>query len=261
MDRGTSRAGETLRVEHIRVARRRYDPHMDGYIVLGAVKYSRSPVRHVVAWQSRHAGTAVDCRFYENPDSARRQFNRAAKKGCEHSLLQKDWQKKKLHDWENRFLMPHSRRINEQDALRMIRRFCRDYSLPVPQLTWKKKEGYSVFDNDTNELIFGHRDNISLLHELAHDLHKSRLREKADDDDDDYDTPMHPPGFVWCAIELYHRYAGLGLDYMVVSAHSHGLLGDMKEDQFLDSKSGVSKAKRSHEKKERRIEATAEIRI
>ena len=81
------------------------------------------------------------------------------------------------------------------------------------------------------QIKFGHRDNISLLHELAHAIHDHKAAAGAD----------HNPTFVWIAIELYHRYAGFDLAYLVATAHQAGLLGDIERQKVLNEKGYTKK--------------------
>ena len=70
-----------------------------------------------------------------------------------------------------------------------------------------------------------HRDLITLLHEIGHAIQS--------EDDMENKGPNHSPAFARILLELYNRYAGFKLDYLLVSANSYNLLGDLKSNQSL----------------------------
>ncbi len=220
-----------LKKKDLTVLAQHYDSHADSYLVLGKRKNrTKSLKRYVVAWRSRHRDQFAVCHYFTDSHSAEQYFNDVVydEDRPDHPLLQKDWQKKAVYDWEQKTLIPHSRKINEKQARVLLQKVSRECGMKSPRLVWDKPAEGSSYDIDDHVIHFGHRDNISLLHEMAHVLYKHDL------DESETDIPTtHSPGFVWTAIELYHRYAGINLNYLIIMAAQQNILGDMSEHQII----------------------------
>jgi hypothetical protein len=134
-----------------------------------------------------------------------------------------DWQQEALYTWEGDFCYPHMRRVNETQARSLIDAIARDYRIKPPKLVMMPRTDSSAYTGDDHVIHFGHRDHIGLLHEMAHALCKKFIGES--------DAAPHSPLFVWKVIELYHRYGGLNLNYMVLSAMQRRLTGDSTASQ------------------------------
>ena len=216
---------KSVKVKAMDVSARFYDAQADAYLVVGRIPASKKS--YAVGWHSRHCDTLVEPALFAIKKEAQRAFNRAAAHPDEkpdHDSFVKDWQEDGVNQWEETLLMPGTRKITQADARALLRRVSRDYGMPPPRLVWKKPGGASEYDPDLHEIPFSHRDNISLLHEMAHAIDEHAAASDAL-------RPNHGPAFVWIAIELYHRYAGMNLNFMIVSAAQHHLLGDIHENQ------------------------------
>ncbi len=229
-----------LFADDIAVVKRHYDAQSDAYLVMGT--HQRPDLKkpfNVVAWHSRHNKKLIDIKTFDSQTGARAHFSAAltAPEAPEHPLLDRDWQKDRLYKWENSFLNDSSARINKKEALALIRRVCKDYNISEPELEWcAAKKGGAAYVIDEHKIYFSDRDAVSLLHELAHAIDAVRHDKEPDS------GAEHAPAFVWLAIELYNRYAGIRMDYMIVSANNAGLLGDLQENQMLFSTAAMDRA-------------------
>ena len=217
----------TMKVKDLVVRSKHYDPHLDAYLIVGKRKREAKTLKnHVVAWVSRHNEQLSESKYFLDSRSATRYFNKTKNETHypETPSLTKDWQKQRVYNWENKSLIPHALKINEKEAKSLIRKVSRDFSIRQPKLKMEKVTWNAEYDSSTNTIHFGSRDNITLLHELAHAIH---IKET-----DDEPLADHSPGFVWTAIELYNKYAGINLSYLLLTAEKSGLLGDMKESQM-----------------------------
>lgn len=201
-----------------------YYPDFDAFLIRayrpGTVK--RLP-RAIVGWMQRtNPENLIETRSFPDIPAAMKAFAATQSSGefPESFMDLQDLQVKKVYDWEDRLLMPSfDHEITDQKSgQRILRKIARARNIPCPKLIWADESNDSDYDSDTNQIKFGHRSLIPLLHEMAHAIHSKKL--------DDNDGEMHhSPGFVWHAIDLYHSYAGIDLDYLVATASKAGIIG------------------------------------
>ncbi len=204
-----------------------FHTHADACLVRGILRDEVArprAARHVVGWIARAAPqTLLAPRRCLDAASAIRVFQETLETDDVPPALvrARDWQKKRVYDWENELLVPQAEPVEGVKTARAIlRQVARDLAIPCPKLVWREPGGEdSEYDDDCHEISFGHREKISLLHEMAHAVHAVRTGERL--------GPHHSPGFVWIAIELYHRYADVDLWFLVQSAAHRDLLGDI----------------------------------
>lgn len=209
---------EQITTKDITPLARHFNMYADSYLVLGRRAGRRG---YVVAWQSRHSDKIEEYYKFPRKKDARDIFNDMCRKNelpCESPVCDKDWQKQTLYDWEDEYLIPHSTAITEDCARKLIRKISREQGIRAPNLIWGDHINHSKYNENDHAIEFGHRDLISLLHEMAHALNIHRNGGEP--------SPHHAPSFVWAEIELCHRYAELDLPYMVMSAQKYSLLGD-----------------------------------
>jgi hypothetical protein len=129
-----------------------------------------------------------------------------------------DKQKKRVYEWEEKCVAGAEDPVfkDEDEAKKLVRKIARKYNIPRPSLKWAD-HGRSMYEDDKNRIIFGHRTLQSLLHEMAHAVHFHRNGED--------NAQHHGPAFVWIAIDLYNRYGGHDLGYLVQSAANFDVLG------------------------------------
>jgi hypothetical protein len=220
-----------MKQSDLKILKRQFDQASDSYVVLGKRRRSGTVRPYILSWRTRQDEELRDCRSFKYLERATAAFNKEASNGNSslHSAFYKDPQQKKLYDWENECLDIGTYMISQKHARLMIEIICDDYNIDPPKLRWKKKQDfYSEYDSDEHIITLGQHDMVTLLHELAHVIDAARS-------DDDI-KPNHGPGFVWSAIELYHRYAGYNLNYLVTSAFKAGLLGDLHAPQLIRDK-------------------------
>jgi hypothetical protein len=210
----------------------RFTPDTDSYFVRGRIPGRGSPRPFFTGWISRHRPERIySLRRFMDRGSARLAYekNCAEQKLSGHRSLTRDWQQQRVYEWEGLFVYPLGEKIDEKQARAMIARICRAEGIPRPKLFWEKHTDNSWVFPDDNELHFGHRDTVGLLHELAHLVHEGRR-------DPEQPLAVHGPTFVWTAIELYHRHGGIDLSYLIRSAAKSGLLGDVAEFKMPEDK-------------------------
>lgn len=211
-----------MKVKDLRILARHFDPHIDGYVVLGRRKDDGAMRRYVVAWHSRHQNNRIISRkSFHDIRVARQHFGEATTctgASSHHTGFQQDWQDRKVYRWEEDCLEHRATPITKRQAQELIRAVSADYGIPAPALLWRKNEThYSDFCAAKNKIRFGHRTDLALLHEMAHAVNEYYHASGA----------FHGPLFVWTAIKIYHRYLGLGMGYLASTARRYGLLGDM----------------------------------
>lgn len=198
------------------VLKRHFNPHADAYLVLGRLP---EPDGHFFAWESRHKKGFVDGVCFDTENEARKYFESMVRdpRYSDHPRIEKDWQADAVYEWEDESLAAFSQDLDEAGLKELTRRIARDYKIPPEDLVWGE------WDEESGEAIDrgDSTDNISFLHEMAHHIQDYR---------EDGDIPaLHAPGFVVCAIELYHRYAGIDSDFLIRSAAAKNILGDADE--------------------------------
>jgi hypothetical protein len=231
----TGIAHTDMNVKDIIISNRHYDQFADGYLVAGKLKKSalkktqskKKLGKYVVAWHSRHNEKLVKPKYYMDKETAEKAFLEDASddlypyKGA----LKKDWQADDYYKWQYKFIWPHRKGITKKSATELIKQASNDYNITAPKFKMSKAQNLSKYDYKNNEIIMGHRDNIFLLHELAHAICDQKFGSKH--------GSSHGPAFVWTAIELFNRYADINTQYMIATAAKDGLLGDINENQLL----------------------------
>lgn len=214
----------------VTVARRHYNPCPDAYLCLGRLNASPSIGDFVVGWHSRSKLLGNHLREphrFLDEASAARHFLRVIREGelPASPTLYRDWQKQAVYKWEQTFCEPHGVRLDKAQGEAIIRKVSRDYGIAPPKLVMRPENSHSEFNSDSNQIAFGHRDSITLLHELGHavtaPLHEGN------------DMAYHGPIFVWKAIELYHRYANIELNHLIISATQRDIIGDLRCPQIV----------------------------
>lgn len=205
-----------------------YYPDFDVFLIRGDRPGTgkRLP-RSIVGWMQRtNPDKLIETKSFPDIASAMKAFRdiELSRHFPESFMDMKDRQVRKVYDWEDRILSPdYDREIKDpQNTKKLLQRISREMGIRCPKLVWAENRSHSEYDEDSNVIVFGHRSLMPLLHEMAHAIHKQKLEEE------DNDNPIHhSPGFVWHAIDLYHRYGGIELDYLVQSAASAGILGPL----------------------------------
>ncbi|AGH99137.1 hypothetical protein [Micavibrio aeruginosavorus] len=216
-----------MKVKDLHILDRHYCVHADAYLVIGTAKNARRLPGTITGWHARGDETLYYKRHFLDADSAHIHFDAEMvdTDAIIDNIFSVDRQQQAVYDWEDRVIVPHGRIITAKDARAMIARVADDNDMPRPKLVWEEHTNHSEYDECDNRVHFGHRDSISLLHELAHALyHERRDGEKFAD---------HSPGFVWTAIELYHRYAGVDLQLLITSAMQADIIGDLKSIRHI----------------------------
>lgn len=198
------------------ILHKHFDPQMDAWLLLGKFKTGKG---YAVAWESRHRPGLVDCETFDSKTDAEWRFDEivATAERSEDPIFEKDFQKQAVYDWEDEDIMPLAQKISEKAARALLRRAAQDYGVPVPSLEWENFTNHSEYDDGT--IWFGARDNISLLHEMAHHIQEQH-------DGEDNGLAPHASAFVRMAMELYHRYAGINETLLKQTAARRDILGD-----------------------------------
>lgn len=198
------------------ILHKHFNPEMDAWLLLGKLKNGNG---YAVAWESRHRPGLIDCETFDSKTEAEWRFDEivATAEQSENPVFENDFQKQSVYDWEDEDLMPQAKKIDEREARALLRRAAQDYGVPVPSLEWETHTNHSEYEDGT--IWFGARDNISLLHEMAHYIQEQH-------DGDDSGLAPHAPAFITLAIALYHRYAGIDRRFLNDSAAQRDLLGE-----------------------------------
>ena len=223
-----------IKVKTIDILKRHYCVHTDAYLVMGQRHSTPKCAPYIVGWiprapaaKTNMGNEILSSHHFMDIDSAQITFNTEM---TDHELLMgaaftNDHQQYAVYEWENNILIPAAEPIKRNNAAALVEQISNDYKMPVPKLIWAAHTNHSEYDECDHWIRFGHREKISLLHEMAHALYHERR------DGDTYAN--HCPGFVWTAIELYHRYAGVDLHLLVSSAMDKKLLGDVNASQYI----------------------------
>ena len=210
------------RVNDIKIVERVYDPNMDLYAVFGKVK-GPSPAPYVLGWQKRGKKKLHERVHFADWSLAKEQFMQAAYGATLPSdpKFYMDDQAEAAYIWEHVNVEPYQKEIKRKEARELVKQVSADYGIKPPTFHWLTECSESKYFPEKHIIEFGHRDNISLLHELAHAIldEKNKALDK--------DSIAHGPQFIWTAIELYHHYADINLQSLITSAHQNGILGDL----------------------------------
>lgn len=229
-----------MKRSHLKIIDEFYNPITETSLVLafnkcakarGASRKSRS---YLVGLSHRSKEKDVDeCTYFPSLKKARHYFHDVANEDFAHKKISKDFQQDALYKWEDEFVVPYCRPIkSKKQAEKIVAHVCAEEGLSTPPtLVWKKECNSSWYMRESNEILFGHRDEGSLLHELAHALIDNTGTDDRGVHDCEYDH--HGAGFAWKAIELYTRYAGFNTHYLVSSAQARNLLGPLDQNMCL----------------------------
>ena len=218
-----------MKISDVRIKQRSYEMTRDGYAFYGERLDNKTIGKYIAGWYAKSTGNIIERKTFMDRAAARRHFLDELGKPDrpEHDDFERDIQKRQLYDWEHKFIDPFAFEITRAQAEHIIDVVCADYHVEPPPLHWVESEDgmyRSHYDQQDHEIHMGHRDNITLLHELAHAIDKTN----------NHDTPHHGPAFVWIAIELYNHYARISLPYMMKSASNKGILGDVRAPTLLN---------------------------
>ncbi len=231
----------THKVRDVSVLKRHFNPHADGYLVL-----ARRGDGYLTGWISRHHQQKIrDVESFASRRAATQAFSRAILREDmpEDPVFEKDWQQRRLYDWENDFVCPYKKTLTRAQAKSLAAKVAQDYDIETPRIVFKERNGHSEYDSDEHTVYYGDRDNITLLHELAHAVY-----DKTNEGESLF-AAHHSPAFVWMAIELYHHYSGLDLQYLVLTAAQRGLVGDFAENRLVTPAALSHSGPKSHAQK------------
>lgn len=212
-------------VNNIEIDEKIYDPGMDLYIVFAhSVKKCAEPYH--IFWQYRENHKITMQGSYKDVLDAREHFNAVVKSEIEPNIEYRDPYVKNVYAWEDNDLTDYFRPLNKKEVKELIQKVSEDYKFDPPSIKHTKTGNY--YYHETNHIELKDMNNITLLHELSHALtqHQSEQTERPYID--------HSPQFVWNAIELYHQYADINLQYLVTTAAQHNILGDTQAKQIWD---------------------------
>jgi hypothetical protein len=219
-----------------------YNPHANGYMVTGKLKDSASEKPYILGWRTRKGQTLIEPQTYKSKGWLTRSFQKAISQDQwpDNEIFRRDTHQQRLYDWENACLVPQTIRVSEKKAREVIKRVCSDYNIERTMLRWRPdNEGKpSLYDPSEHSIEFRHRDLVSLLHELGHAIHE----ENGENDK----GPHHSPAFTRILLELYNRYAGFNIDYLVITAQKFDLLGDTKSNQIISDPASPRRLLYSH---------------
>ena len=97
----------------VEILKRHFDPHADAWLLLGRVNNTSD---YFVAWQSRHNDALVDGRRFDKAPEAQQHFEYMVESDerSEHPYIEKDWQQDTVYAWEEEFIFPLSRTLDDQ---------------------------------------------------------------------------------------------------------------------------------------------------
>ncbi|MDB5490771.1 MAG: hypothetical protein JWO78_620 [Micavibrio sp.] len=208
-----------------------YYPDVDAFLIRGfRPGLGQNLPRAIVGWlrRSNPAGLIDAQSFFDIPSSMR-SYKAIQESGDfpEELFAAKDLQQRSVYAWEDKMLIPDfdAPIATLATAQKIARKVSRDLDIPCPKIIWvdtaDENEDGSTYDSDSHTIEFRHRSLLALLHELAHAVHSKKTH-------DENNQVHHSPGFVWQAINLYNRYAGIDLDYLVQSAAIAEILGPVR---------------------------------
>jgi hypothetical protein len=223
-----------MKVNNITIIKKIYDPHADGYLVLGKNKKNKSLKKYVVGWVSRHKPDSLKehyegtNKFFQDLHSAQTAFDTIiqSEQQSDHHLFTKDWQKNRVYKWEDTYILPYAKNLSKKDIKELIKKVAKDYKIKTPKIEWLKSNDNSYYDEDDHLVSLGARDDVTALHEMAHAVHEHMH-------DRDI-VANHPPAFVWKLIELYNKYLELDMKYLITSAHHSDIIGDINVEEIID---------------------------
>lgn len=214
-------------LDDIEIKDRVYDANYDLYVVFG-IAHSAKIRPYVVAWQSRENPNLVEIEQYEKEDLAQSCFNKAACGEIRPTKpnFTKDHHRLSVYKWENIYIEPYSREMNEIDIAALIHKASKAYNIPIPSFEIDSDAELSTYSDEDHHIILRDADTMTTLHEMAHAIHAQG---------DHYENAdiAHAPQFTWILIDLYHRYMDISIQHLVISAVQSNLLGDLSAKQML----------------------------
>lgn len=217
------------KLKDITVLREIYDPHLDGYLVAGKLKFRASETKnpYIVAWRSRLEQRLVYKTFLPTKGALSKYFSHIDMNDDypDMGLFKMARLQERVYKWEAAHVLPYTEKITHRQAHDIVRQVATNYGIEKPTLKWLPEGTISSYAEGFNRIKFSHRDKIRLLHEMAHAIHCN--------DPEHEKGALHSPAFTRIAIELYHRYAGIDLPHLLVTANQYGILGDMQAPQNL----------------------------
>lgn len=217
-----------MKVNDVDVLHKQFHPHADAYVIIGKVKNKKTLKKYVVGWVSRHADTRIlKPHYFPDDNSAIEHFIESAEYEDipNRKKITKDWQQDDVYDWLSHDLDQYEKKMTKKDMVALIKKVSKDYGIKAPTLRWIKKQNYSYYEDDMHRISMGHRENLTLLHEMAHAIHSLIIGEGLGF------VPHHSPAFTWINIELYNRYADIPLNHLIATAKQRNILGDLDEKQ------------------------------
>lgn len=221
-----------MKINDVRIIRKHYVPENDCYVFYGKRSDDRTIGKYIAGWFARGSGIIMHRKTFLDAGSAREYYRQECceKMPPDHDHTERDFNQQAVYNWEAKYVDPLTSEIDEAGARALVTKIAQDYGIPVPAFKWIEVdhelddgEPGSFYHAEEHAMYFGHRDRMTLLHETAHAIESCFAQ----------DTPHHGPAFVWVVIELYNRYGGLSLPYLVTTAHQKGVLGDIGAVQDL----------------------------
>jgi len=230
-----------MKTKDLIVLDRHYDRQADAWLLLGQrCQNGVSLPSFTVAWSPRLApDNLYQPKSHLDEASARRRFTQIIEADGHPSakVFSTDFQQETFYNWEIISLDPYDRQIQDPaSANSLIRTIALDYNIPKPPVVWRRTGRSNFNHGDSYELDLANLSLLEILHEMAHAIH---LNAQNDCDIDQDASPHHGPAFTWIAVELYHRYAGFDLGYLIETANQENLLGPMLKSQNLFPKRSV----------------------
>lgn len=220
-------------VNGIEIKEKIFDPYMDLYVLFGKA-VDPSPHPYVVAWQKRgQQNDFFETQPFAKRKTAREEFERTVHGGdapISFHPYQHDDQKQNVYNWENEFIVPYCKILSQRELQALMRLVAKDYGLKPPKIFFDEEGTGSNYDPGKNQFDLGHRDDIGLLHEMAHVILEQECAESQ------RDFVHHGPQYVWIVLDLYKAYANFSTQYLITTASRFDLLGDIKMPNVLDGK-------------------------
>lgn len=225
-----------------------YFPDFDVYLLcMDDVKQEASGKRYHLVWKSRLAFSDKKKSFHvEYAGGSKKDLSLIFHDVCHqleyetHEFLDRvisaDIQKDQVYKWEQGFLIGWDTKLRLGQARKVARQIAEEYNMEPPTIHHDPhnvdEEGNTIshFDSTNNRVVLCSLESHMVLHEMSHAV-------VSNGNFGDLIYVTHGPRFVWQAIELYSRYGGIPLDYLVSTASEHHLLGDLAYNRVISPKS------------------------
>lgn len=215
-------------VNEIEITDTIFDPDLDLYVVFGcAISATDKPF--VTGWLARDKSTFIDTAHHSNELSAKAHFTDAVNGEIapENFDYNKDPQCLSTYKWEDQHIFPYAVDLTNREIKQLILRVSKDAGIKAPKFFKLGDSETSYYDADAHAVHIGESNNIVVLHEMAHAIHAERNKENGKE------FVNHAPQFVWILMDLYRQYGGFSAQYLMISAHQAGILGDLDSPQPL----------------------------